>query len=153
MNDKLRLKGILICGIVLLSSLANSQNLTVYKARGSVQETVQKIVGIIQEKDLIYFETVSHEVIAEDQGIKIDPTEIILFEDPNLTTELIMCEQTAALDLPLKIMVWEENQDVYIGFIDPQLMRRRFLIDGCEETLSRMTALIVRVVNESLRQN
>ena len=132
-------------------SSVHGQNLTVYKARNSVEETVAKIVSVIDAKDLIFFETVSHEMIAEEEGIIIDPTEIILFEDPKLTTQLIMCEQTAALDLPLKIMVWEENEDVYIGFIDPQLMRRRFLIDGCDDTLTQMTALVVRVINEALR--
>ncbi len=137
---------------LLSFSPALAQNLTVYKAKASVPETVKKIVSIIESKDLIFFETVSHELIAEDRGIKIAPTEIILFEDPDLTTQLIMCEQTAALDLPLKIMVWEEHEDVYIGYIDPQLMRRRFLIDGCNETLSKMTALVVRVVNEALRE-
>jgi uncharacterized protein (DUF302 family) len=143
---------ILIFGFISLHS-SKAQNLTVYKAKGSVSETTEKIVSIIKEKNLIFFETVSHDQIAENRGIEIDKTNVILFEDPDLTSNLILCEQTAALDLPLKILVWEENEDVYIGYIDPQLMRRRFLINGCDETMVKMTALIVRIINESLRES
>ncbi|MBV6644430.1 MAG: DUF302 domain-containing protein [Cyclobacteriaceae bacterium] len=129
-----------------------AQNITVYKSYMDVPRTTDKIVDIIKEKGLIFFETVSHDEIAKERGITIHDTKVILFEDPNLTTELIQCEQTAALDLPLKIMVWEENEDVYIGYIDPQLMKKRFLIGECNETLSKMTGLIVRIVNEAIRK-
>lgn len=138
---------------LLAVDCAFSQNLTVYRAKKSVSLTTQEIVSIIKEKDLIYFETVSHDRIAEDRGLEINETNVILFEDPDLTSSLINCEQTTALDLPLKIMVWEENEDVYIGFIDPQLMRRRFMINGCDDTLKGMTGLIVRIINEALKES
>ena len=88
----------------------------------------------------------------EDFQSIIDSTNVILFEDPELTSALISCEQTSALDLPLKVMVWEENEDVYIGFIDPAFMRKRFMIQDCPEILQKMTGLMVRVVNEAIRQ-
>ena len=87
-----------------------------------------------------------------ENGYQIDSTNVILFEDPNLTSALITCEQTSALDLPLKVMVWMENEDVYIGFIDPAFMRKRFMIQDCPEVLEKMTALMVRVVNEAIRR-
>jgi uncharacterized protein (DUF302 family) len=130
-----------------------AQNLTVYRAKGSVKEATEKLESVISGKGLKFFETVPHHSIAEERGITIDPTNVILFEDPDLTSQLIVCNQTAALDLPLKIMVWEEEGDVYIGYLDPQLMRRKFLISGCTETLSELSSLMVRVVNESLRDN
>ena len=139
--------------LVFFAKPSHTQNLTVYRAKKSVSATTQRIVSIIKDKDLIFFETVSHDQIAEDRGIDIDHTNVILFEDPDLTSNLILCEQTAALDLPLKILVWEENEDVYIGYIDPQLMRRRFLIDGCDETLKEMTGLVVRIINEALKES
>ncbi len=131
---------------------AITQNLTIYLSEASVEVTVQKVEEIIKSKDLILFERVSHEIIAQEQGIELDPTEIVIFEDPKLTTDLILCEQTAALDLPLKIMVWEENEDTYIGYIDPKLMKRRFLIEGCDDTIQKIAGLMVRIVNEALRE-
>jgi len=143
----------LIAGIILVICFSVSgQNLTVYRSDTSVSATTEKIISIIKSKNLIYFETVSHDVIAKERGVDISPTNVILFEDPDLTTQLIQCEQTTALDLPLKILVWEENNDVYIGYIDAALMRRRFLITGCDETLNKITGICVRIINEAIKE-
>lgn len=138
--------------LALSSLLLYAQNLTIYKSHKSVAQTSKELVDIIKSKDLLYFETVSHDSIAQQRGVSIEPTQVIIFEDPDLSSALITCEKTTALDLPLKILVWEENEDVYIGFIDPALMRRRFLIVGCDDTLAEMTSLIVRVINEMLKE-
>ena len=98
-----------------------SQQMTVYKSKYSVDETVEKIVETINQKKLVHFETVNHDKVAEEYGVTIPPTRIILFEDPNLMIELVSCRQTTALDLPMKILVWEENEDIYIGFFDPKV--------------------------------
>ena len=149
MHIRVLFSGILIGFMINLQS----QNLTVFQSKYSVKESTERIISIIKKKNLVYFETVAHDEIAKSRGIKINPTKIILFEDSEFTSNLISCEQTVALDLPLKIMVWEESGDVYIGYIDPLLMRRRFLIKGCAETLTSMSSLMNRIVNESLRTN
>ena len=76
---------------------------------------------------------------------------MILFEDPNLMIELISCCQTTALDLPMKILVWEENGDVYTGFFDPEVMKKRFIVQECDDIISSMSRLKIRVVNEVLK--
>ena len=128
-----------------------AQNLTVFRSNVSVQQTVQSLIKVIQTKGYKYFETVEHDKIARDRNVKISPTQVIIFEDVELSSQLIVCEQTSALDLPMKVMVWEEHGDVYIGYLDPILMRRKYLIDGCDETLKNMSSMMSRVVNETLR--
>lgn len=137
-------------GLVTITCYA--QNMTIFRSNLGVAETTKKIEQIIDDKELKFFETVYHHEIATENGYAIDSTNVILFEDPDLTSALIACEQTSALDLPLKVMVWEENEDVYIGFIDPAFMRKRFMIQDCPEILDKMTALMVRVVNEAIRK-
>jgi uncharacterized protein (DUF302 family) len=136
----------LVFVFISISIIGKTQNLTVYRSEKSVIETVEAITTeITQRKELIFFETVSHDEIAKERGLKLAPTKSILFEDPALTTILINCQQTAALDLPLEILVWEESGDVYIGFIDPKYMVRRFMIDGCDDTIQQLSALLIRV--------
>lgn len=126
--------------------------MTVYRSANSVDTTVMNIVDVIQSKGLVYFETVAHDKIAMERGTEIPPTRMILFEDPDLMIQLIQCRQTTALDLPMKILVWEENEDVYIGFFDPKIMKKRFLLKDCEDIIAEMSKLKIRIVAEALRE-
>lgn len=138
---------------ILVYNLVRAQELTVYKSNGSVEETVSLLIKLIRAEDsLICFETVSHDMIARERGMEIPPTRSILFEDPKLTTALITCQPTAAIELPLELLVWEESEDVYIGFLDPRLMKRRFMVTDCDDTLHDLTALMIRIVTDALRQ-
>ncbi len=143
---------ILFLGLLIASS-AFGQTLTIYRSTESVDKTVEKIVNEIQSNaSLIYFETVYHDSIANKRGMKLAPTRSILFEDPNLTTQLLSCRQTAALDLPLEIIVWEELGDVYIGFIDPKFMTRRFMITDCNDVIQQLTRLMIKISMNAIRE-
>ena len=140
--------------ISLLCFLAlglKGQTLSIYKSSKTVEETTDIVEGIIKGMKLIYFETVPHDEIAAKRGVKIDPMREILFEDADLTTALIECQPTTALDLPLKVLIWEENEDVYISFIDPKFMKKRFMLTGCEEIVDDMGSLLSKVVVDSMR--
>lgn len=147
------MKHLIILILVACSINASSQNLTVYHSPRNVEETVERIIEIIKQKKLVYFETVEHDKVAAEYGYEIPPTRMILFEDPNLMIELVSCRQTTALDLPMKILVWEENGDVYIGFFDPKVMKKRFLLEECDDIITSMSRLKVRVVNEALKED
>jgi uncharacterized protein (DUF302 family) len=144
---------IVVLGLLTNVYFAFGQNLTIYKSDRTVDETTEKIVSLIKEEGLIFFEIVSHDQIAKERGDTLAPTKSILFEDPKLTTQLIKCQQTTALDLPLEILVWDEFGDVYIGFVDPKFMKKRFMIIGCDETLLELTRLMLRITNNSLKED
>ncbi|MAE84626.1 MAG: hypothetical protein CMB80_17940 [Flammeovirgaceae bacterium] len=144
---------LLAAGLFVLMNFGFGQNLTVYRSEKGVEQTVAKLIEVIKtNEELIYFETVSHDEIARERGMELDSTRSILFEEPNLTTQLLQCQPTAALDLPLEIIVWEEYGDVYIGFMDPKFMKRRFMITDCEETIVSLTSVMTKVTMDALRQ-
>ena len=152
MNNALIMNRVFIT--ILLLTFGTSvcgQTLSVYKLEISVIEATDILVEVINDNDLIFFETVEHDKIALSRGVNINFTREILFEHPDLTTLLIQCQPTTALDLPLKILIWEENEDVYIGFIDPKFMKKRFMLNGCEETVAEMGKLLIKVVVETLK--
>jgi len=144
-------KSILCLGMLFCISVSYSQNLSIYKSKKGVDETTQSIVQLIKDRGLEYFETVDHDKIAKERGIEIPPTKVILFEDSALISKLITCQQTTALDLPLKILVWEENEDVYIGFINPSDMEKRFMLNDCQDTIEALSRLMIRLVTDVMR--
>ena len=144
---------IVVFCLLFFCHVVSGQNLTIYRSSKDVPATVEKIVEVIKRNEaLIFFETVSHDEIAKARSLEIPPTRSILFEDPNLSTALISCQQTTALDLPLEIIVWEENEDVYVGFMDPKYLVKRFMISGCEDTIESLTRLMVKVTMDALRE-
>ena len=146
------MKKIITLFIFIAPFFLSAQNLTTYKSAKTVDETVNRIVDLIKQKKLVYFETVEHDKVAKDYGVTIPPTRMILFEDPNLMIELVSCRQTTALDLPMKILVWEENEDVYVGFFDPKVMKKRFMLHACDDIITSMSRLKIRIVNEALKE-
>lgn len=137
--------------MLLITSATFSQSISIYKSKKSVDETTAALVQLIKDKGLIFFETVSQDEIAKEHGLSVGPTKVVLFDDAKLTTQLISCQQTTALDLPLKILVWEENEDVYIGFMSPADMEKRFMLNDCHDTIEALSRLMIRVVTDLMR--
>lgn len=137
--------------LILYPEFGDAQNLTIFKSEASVEVTADQLESVMDSLGLAIFDKVVHDEIVRARGVQIAPTQSLLFEDPDLTAQIIQCQQTTALDLPMEILVWEENGDVYIGFIDPKFMKKRFLIMGCDETLEAMSRLMIRIVNDALR--
>ena len=147
------LKAAIAALIFCIASQVKSQNLTIYRSSLSVEQTEQKLVTLLNEQKLVYFETVFHDEIAKKRDLDIPPTRVVLFEDPEMITRLIKCNQTTALEMPLRMLIWEENEDVYIGFVDPKLMSKRYLIQDCDEVLDDLARLLVRLANMVIRSS
>lgn len=142
---------ILLIGLLYSVTTSKGQDLSIYKSKQSVSITTKMLVQLIKDNNLIFFDSVSYEKIAEEHGVTIYPTKVVMFEDPELTKQLIACQPTTALDLPLKIIVWEEVGDIYIGFIDPRDMRKRFMLSECDSTIDQLSRLMLRLVTDAMR--
>lgn len=146
-------KSIAVLFLVFVTFASTAQNLTIYRSTLSVEKTEIKLVELIKESELVYFETVLHDEIASKRNLEIPPTRVVIFEDPELVTQLIKCNQTTALEMPLKMLIWEENEDVYVGFVDPKLMSKRFLLEGCDEVLDDLARMMVRLASNVIRSS
>ncbi len=149
---KFQMRLAVVC-MIFSSFTVTSQNLTIYRSSMSVEDTESKLVELIGESGLVYFETVIHDEIAQERDLDIPPTRVVIFEDPDLVTRLIKCNQTTALEMPLKMLIWEENEDVYVGFVDPKLMSKRFLLEGCDDVLDDLARLMVRLASNVIRSS
>ena len=93
----------------------------------------------------------AHDKIAAERDIIIAEMKEVLFEDAGLTTALIKCQSTTALVLPFKILVWEENGDVYMAFMDPKFMKKRFMLQDCEGIVDDIGKLLTRITVDVMR--
>ena len=80
------------------------------RSNHSVDETLEKLKGILQAKGVTIFTVVDHSGEAEKVGLKMPPTKLVIFGSPKAGTPLMLTAPSIALDLPLKILIWRDTQ-------------------------------------------
>jgi uncharacterized protein (DUF302 family) len=92
----------------------------------SVDQTVEKLKEILQAKGVKLFALVDHSGEAEKIGMQMRPTKLLIFGNPKAGTPLMLASPTIAIDLPLKMLVWENNNgEVWISFNSPAYLQAR----------------------------
>ena len=105
----------------------------------SVKETGERMQTILKKKGMKIFNHINHSEGAKNVGIDLRDTELIIFGNPKVGSPLIKCQQTVALDLPQKALIWEdENQKVWISYNDPKYLVLRHDLKGCEKVLGKV---------------
>jgi uncharacterized protein (DUF302 family) len=96
------------------------------ESRYSVEETVQRIKGILETKGITLFSLIDHSGEAQKVGMEMRPTKLLIFGSPASGTPLMLVVPRIAIDLPLKILIWEDaGGDVWISYNSPQYLQER----------------------------
>jgi uncharacterized protein (DUF302 family)/uncharacterized membrane protein YidH (DUF202 family) len=92
----------------------------------SVDETTEKLKGILAAKGVTLFALVDHSGEAAKVGMKMPPTKLLIFGSPKAGTPLMLAAPTTAIDLPLKILVREDAQGkVWISYNSAAYLQER----------------------------
>ena len=92
----------------------------------SVDETVEKLKGILQAKGVTLFALVDHSGEAEKVGMKMPPTKLLILGSPKAGTPVMLTAPSSAIDLPLKILIWEDREGkVWVSYNSPTYLQER----------------------------
>jgi uncharacterized protein (DUF302 family) len=92
----------------------------------SVDETVEKLKDILQSKGVTLFAMIDHSGEAAKVGMKMRPTKLLIFGNPKGGTPLMLSAPRTAIDLPLKILVWEDGEGkVWVSSNSPAYLQKR----------------------------
>jgi uncharacterized protein (DUF302 family)/uncharacterized membrane protein YidH (DUF202 family) len=92
----------------------------------SVEQTVEKLKNILQSKGVTLFAMIDHSGEAEKVGMKMPPTKLLIFGSPKAGTPLMLAAPSSALDLPLKILIWQDAQGkVWVTYNSPAYLQER----------------------------
>jgi len=92
----------------------------------SIEQTVEKLKNILQAKGVTLFALVDHSGEAEKVGMKMRPTKLLIFGSPKAGTPLMLAAPSIAIDLPLKILVWEDTGGkTWISYNSPDYLKQR----------------------------
>ena len=109
----------------------------------SVDETVLRLEKILQAKGITIFALVDHSGEAAKVGITMPSTKLVIFGNPKAGTPLMLAAPSVAIDLPLKILVWQDRLGkVWVSFNSPKyLLHRHQLPDEFLPNVSAVEAV------------
>jgi uncharacterized protein (DUF302 family) len=92
----------------------------------TVAQTVERLKGILQGKGIALFALIDHSGEAEKAGMKMPATKLLIFGNPIAGTPLMLATPSIAIDLPLKILVWEDGEGkAWLSYNSPEYLLGR----------------------------
>jgi len=92
----------------------------------SVDQTVEKLKAILEAKGVTLFALVDHSGEAAKVGMTMRPTKLLIFGSPKAGTPVMLAAPSVAIDLPLKILVWEDSSGrVWVSYNSPAYLAER----------------------------
>ncbi|HXP69355.1 MAG TPA: DUF302 domain-containing protein [Candidatus Dormibacteraeota bacterium] len=92
----------------------------------SVPETIQRLSALLKSKGVAIFALIDHSGEAEKDGLKMRPTQLLIFGNPKGGAPLMLAAPSTAIDLPLKALVWEDaDGKVWLSYNSPDYLQQR----------------------------
>jgi len=100
---------------------------------------------IVNNPNLTLLFELDHSANASKKDLSLRPTRLLVFGNPNLGTPLMEVAPTLAIDLPQKIMIYEDKGKVYINYNNPEYLKERHTIQGKDELLSKISNALNKI--------
>lgn len=124
----------------LLALPAAAQDFQTLKSKYSVKETLDRLSATLKDKGIKVMARVDHAAGAEAAGLKLKPTELLIFGNPKLGTPLMQSKRMVGLDLPMKVLAWEDDEgQVHLAYTLPATLAKRHGVDDRDEIIAKMT--------------
>ena len=128
------------------------QGVTKVTSTHAVKETADKFVSIAQENGLNVFARINHQENAAKVDMTLRPTEVLIFGNPKVGTPLMLCAQEVAIDLPQKVLVYEDVEGkTWLAYNDPMYLKQRHNMQGCDEVLNKVSGVLGNLTNAAAK--
>jgi uncharacterized protein (DUF302 family) len=113
----------------------------------SATETVERLKALLAQKGIALFAHVDHAAGAEKVGLSLRPTQVLIFGNPKAGTPLMQSQQTIGLDLPLRVLIWEDEAGkVWLTYRRVESLARQHHVTDRDEVVKALddglTALV-----------
>ena len=104
----------------------NVRGLVSIPSNHSVDETLDRFKRLLESKGITLFTIVDHSGEAAKAGLTMPPTKLAIFGNPKAGTPLMLAAPSSAIDLPLKVLIWEDAQGkVWLSYNTPEYLQQR----------------------------
>lgn len=113
------------------------------KSRHNIADTVERAKRMLEHQGLRVFGVIDHADNARKAGLELPPTQLLVFGNPEGGTPLMRANRLIGIDLPLKLLVWEDAAGVvWISYNDAAFLQKRHRLDGQKQAFGNMARLL-----------
>jgi len=119
---------------------AANDDIVTIDSQHSVKETLNRLSAILTKKGIRVMARVNHAAGAKAAGLKLPPTELLIFGNPKLGTPLMQTNRMIGLDLPMKVLAWQDKDGrTKLAYVKPTALKARHGIAGNDAIIGKMT--------------
>jgi uncharacterized protein (DUF302 family) len=127
--------------------IAKGEGIVDVPSRHTVDETLERLKQQLQAKGIAIFALIDHSGEAEKVGLTMPPTKLLIFGNPKGGTPPMLAAPSLAIDLPLKILVWEDGSGkVWLSYNSLEYLRERH---GVPQDLIKNLAVVQVLATEA----
>jgi RNA polymerase sigma factor (sigma-70 family) len=141
--------------IALLSSpaLGADDHLITKKSAHNVSPTLDRLVEALKQRSIAVVARVDHAAAAQKAGQALRPTEVLIFGNPKLGTPLMQANRKIGLDLPMKVLAWEDDSgQAWLAYTKPEHLKAQYAVSGQDETFREMAQALDRLTDEASKR-
>ncbi len=136
-----------VCGTV-----AHSADLITKQSPHTVSETIDRLSAAVENAGAKVFARVDHAKGAMSVEMDLRPTEMLMFGNPKLGTPALQAAQTAGLDLPLRVVAYEDEAgQVHVSYHDPKSLTAHG-VPADAEVLMKMTGALDKLTSAAVAE-
>lgn len=147
------LLAVLLFLVAGIGSAAAEDEWIVRESSRSVSKTVERLTTAIERSGGKVVAVVDHSANAEAAGLELAPTTVVLFANPRLGTPAIAARRQIAIDLPLRMLVWEEEGVTRLGYPSIATLAHRYDLALDDRKLSRMGDALASLASAALNRS
>lgn len=115
-----------------------------------VADAVERLVAAVQRRGIPVFARIDHAAGARAAGLELADEVVLVFGDPRSGTALMQAEATIGIELPLRLLVWDDGATTRLGYRDPVALAGDYAVGDALEVLERMRGLLAALVAEAV---
>lgn len=139
--------------LMMASPLAAGNGMIDVQSTLNVEDTANRLETVLKKKGMTVFKRIKHSDSAAKVGVELRDTQVIIFGNPKVGSPLMKCQQSVAIDLPQKMMVWADDKGkVWISYNDPKYLKKRHRIKGCDPLLAKISNALASIAKAASKK-
>jgi uncharacterized protein (DUF302 family) len=129
----------------------NNANVLLTRSTSGYAETTKRLIEAITSRGLTVFARIDHAAAASEVGLELAAEEVVIFGNPRAGTPLMQRDARIGVELPLRMLIWEDSEGALLGYNDPRELATRYDVDPHHSMLEMMSGLLGQLATEAAR--